>query len=157
MLKAISQVQKKIKVGTHGEDYGSWMSNPVFYVFGGGTLLAAVLAVLSFTTFHSTVLGVIFTVAVVGLLAGLGWITWIRRQYAFGKGGMMDTIVKQADDALKARELIKGKVLETAPLSSREAADQLASAVSADVVQVIGRVFVLYRHNPEEPQIKLPR
>ena len=36
MLKAISQVQKKIKVGTHGEDYGSWMSNPVFYVFGGG-------------------------------------------------------------------------------------------------------------------------
>ena len=43
MLKAISQVQKKIKVGTHGEDYGSWMSNPVFYVFGGGTLLAAVL------------------------------------------------------------------------------------------------------------------
>ena len=79
MLKAISQVQKKIKVGTHGEDYGSWMSNPVFYVFGGGTLLAAVLAVLSFTTFHSTVLGVIFTVAVVGLLAGLGWITWIRR------------------------------------------------------------------------------
>ena len=92
MLKAISQVQKKIKVGTHGEDYGSWMSNPVFYVFGGGTLLAAVLAVLSFTTFHSTVLGVIFTVAVVGLLAGLGWITWIRRQYAFGKGGMMEKV-----------------------------------------------------------------
>lgn len=74
-----------------------------------------------------------------------------------GKGGMTDTIVKQADDALKAREIIKGKVLETAPLSSREAADQLASAVSADVVQVIGRVFVLYRHNLEEPQIKLPR
>ena len=46
MLKAISQVQKKIKVGTHGEDYGSWMSNPVFYVFGGGTLLAAVLGAL---------------------------------------------------------------------------------------------------------------
>ena len=68
-----------------------------------------------------------------------------------GKGGMADTILKQADDALTARELIKGKVLETAPLSAREAADQLAA------VQVIGRVFVLYRPNPEQPQIKLPR
>jgi RNA-binding protein len=65
--------------------------------------------------------------------------------------------LKQADDALTARELIKGKVLETAPLSAREAADQLAAAVSAQVVQVIGRVFVLYRPNPEQPQIKLPR
>ena len=74
-----------------------------------------------------------------------------------GKGGMADTILKQADDALTARELIKGKVLETAPLSARAAADQLAAAVSAQVVQVIGRVFVLYRPNPEQPQIKLPR
>ena len=65
--------------------------------------------------------------------------------------------LRQAEDALAARELIKGKVLETAPLSAREAADQLAAAVSAQVVQVIGRVFVLYRPNPEQPQIKLPR
>ena len=70
---------------------------------------------------------------------------------------MADTILKRADDALTARELIKGKVLETAPLSAREAADQLAAAVSAQVVQVIGRVFVLHRPNPEQPQIKLPR
>mgnify|MGYP004583132883 FL=1 len=73
-----------------------------------------------------------------------------------GKGGFADTIVKQADDALTARELIKGKVLETAPLSSREAAEQIAATVGAEVVQVIGRTFVLYRRNPKEPQIVLP-
>ncbi len=74
-----------------------------------------------------------------------------------GKGGLSATIEKQADDALTARELIKGKVLENAPDTTREAAEQLAQAVSADVVQVIGRVFVLYRRNEEEPQITLPR
>ena len=53
MLKPISKLQNQIKVGTHGEDYGSWMSNPVFYVFGAGTLIASVLAVLLFTVFHA--------------------------------------------------------------------------------------------------------
>ena len=43
MKSTISDVQKKIKVGTHGEDYGSWMSNPVFYVFGGIALVTLVL------------------------------------------------------------------------------------------------------------------
>lgn len=74
-----------------------------------------------------------------------------------GKGGMSDTLVKQAEDALTARELIKGKVLETAPASAREAAEELAAATGAAVVQVIGRTFVLYRPAPEEPKIVLPR
>ncbi len=74
-----------------------------------------------------------------------------------GKGGLSATIEKQADDALTARELVKGKVLENAPETTREIAEQLAEAVHADVVQVIGRVFVLYRRNEEEPQIVLPR
>ena len=73
-----------------------------------------------------------------------------------GKGGVSDTLIRQADDALTARELIKGKVLETAPLTSREAAEQIAAAAGAEVVQVIGRTFVLYRRNPKEPQIVLP-
>ena len=74
-----------------------------------------------------------------------------------GKGGLSDTIEKQADDALTARDLVKGKVLESAPNTTREAAEELAQAVSAEVVQVIGRVFVLYRRNEKEPQITLPR
>ena len=88
----ITARQKQIRVGTHGEDYGSWMSNPVFYAFGGGTVLAAALAVLSFKVFHLAVLGALCTAAVAVLLAMLGWITWIRRQYAFGKGGMMERV-----------------------------------------------------------------
>ena len=74
-----------------------------------------------------------------------------------GKSGMSPELTKQADDALTARELIKGKVLETAPLSSREAAEQIAADVQADVVQVIGSKFVLYRKNEKEPKITLPK
>ncbi len=74
-----------------------------------------------------------------------------------GKGGLMDNIVKQTEDALTARELVKGKVLETAPLDVRECAEQLAAATHADVVQVIGRKFVLFRVNPEKPVIELPK
>ena len=74
MLKRISQTQQRLKVGSHGEDYGSWMSNPVFYLFGGLTLIAAALAALSFAVFHLTVLGVLFVAAVAVLLAVLGFI-----------------------------------------------------------------------------------
>ena len=82
--------QAVIRLGTHGENYRSWMSNPVFYVIGGLLALAAMLAVLSFTVFHITALGVVFVIAAVILLALLLWCAWIRRQYAFGGGGMMD-------------------------------------------------------------------
>lgn len=92
MKSTISDVQKKIKVGTHGEDYGSWMSNPVFYVFGGIALVTLVLTALSFTIFRITVLGVVFAAATVILVALLCWMAWIRRQYAFGKGGMMEKV-----------------------------------------------------------------
>ena len=72
-----------------------------------------------------------------------------------GKSGMSPDIAKQADDALTARELIKGKVLETSPLRAREAADELAGLTGAEVVQVIGNKFVLYRRNEKEPKILL--
>ena len=74
-----------------------------------------------------------------------------------GKGGMSDEIIKQADDALTAREIIKGKCLESSQISPREAADTIAEKVNADVVQVIGFKFVLYRPNPDEPVINLPK
>ena len=82
--------QKEIRLGTHGEHYGSWMSNPVFYVIGALLALSVVLAVLSFAVFHITALGVVFVIAAVILLALLLWCAWIRRQYAFGGGGMME-------------------------------------------------------------------
>ena len=74
-----------------------------------------------------------------------------------GKSGMSEDIVKQADDALTAREIIKGKVLETSPLSAREAAEEIAGLTSSEGVQVIGSKFVLYRRNEKEPKITLPK
>lgn len=74
-----------------------------------------------------------------------------------GKGGISEAMVKQADDALTARELIKGKTLETAPDTARETAEKMAAAVNAEVVQVVGRVWVLYRQNETDPQIVLPK
>ena len=69
-----------------------------------------------------------------------------------GKDGLGDNLIKQADDALEARELIKGKVLENSMLTAREAADALARATRSEVVQVIGTKFVLYRqsHNKDK-------
>ncbi|MBR5134188.1 MAG: ribosome assembly RNA-binding protein YhbY [Clostridia bacterium] len=74
-----------------------------------------------------------------------------------GKGGVSDAMKKQADDALTAREIIKGRVLETAPEAVKDVAADIASSVNAEVVHVIGRTFVLYRKNEKEPKIVLPR
>lgn len=75
-----------------------------------------------------------------------------------GKGGIAETLVAQTDDALRARELIKLRVLtETAPVSPREAADALAAATGAEVIQVIGGVIVLYRYNPKLHEEKKKR
>lgn len=75
-----------------------------------------------------------------------------------GKSGMGPEIVKQADDALEKRELIKGRVLpDSCPVSSREAAEELAEKTNSDVVQVIGSRFVLYRRKKKDPKIVLPR
>ena len=75
-----------------------------------------------------------------------------------GKDGIGGNLIKQADDALEAREIIKGKVLENSPLSPREGAEELARATRSEVVQVIGTKFVLYResHTKEkDKRIKL--
>ncbi|MBQ3497641.1 MAG: YhbY family RNA-binding protein [Clostridia bacterium] len=70
--------------------------------------------------------------------------------FQIGKGGMSDAIIRQTDDALRARELIKVKVLlESTPITPRQAADELAAATGAEVIQVIGGVIVLWRYSPE--------
>lgn len=72
-----------------------------------------------------------------------------------GKGGMGDQLITQVDDALEARELIKLHVLETAPESAKELAEQLSDATRSEVVQIIGRRIVLYRRNAKKPVITL--
>ena len=72
-----------------------------------------------------------------------------------GKGGITDNIVTQMNDALKARELVTGRVLENSLLTAREAFDQLAATCRAEPVQVIGSKFVLSQRNEQTPKIEL--
>jgi len=72
-----------------------------------------------------------------------------------GKSGIGEELVESVHNALEARELIKMSVLDTAPVSAREAADGLAEAVGADVVAVLGRRFVLYRESKKKKRIEI--
>jgi len=72
-----------------------------------------------------------------------------------GKGGMNENIIVQMRDALKAREIVKGRVLESSMLTAREACDYLADACKAEPVQVIGSKFVLYKRNEQKPKLEL--
>ena len=78
-----------------------------------------------------------------------------------GKDGIGENLIKQADDALEAREIIKGKVLDNnLDYDARTAAEELARATRSEVVQVIGTKFVLYREphsKPKEKRIQLVR
>lgn len=64
-----------------------------------------------------------------------------------GKGGVTPAVVAEAETVLSARELVKGRVLESALLSAREASDLLCEATGADGVQVVGSRFVIYRRS----------
>ena len=72
-----------------------------------------------------------------------------------GKGGIGENLIKTVSDALEARELIKLRVLENSGYTPREAAEELAEAVGAEVVTVIGTKFVLYRESEKHKKIFL--
>ena len=113
--------QKDIQIGTHGEQYESWMSKPVFYMFGGIAGVLAVINILSFAKWHSKPLEIISSVGLAGTFAALGWMAWVRKQYAFGGGGMMDKVHQVILGKLDFNG--KGNVLEvgcgSGPLSVR--------------------------------------
>ncbi len=72
-----------------------------------------------------------------------------------GKEGVGDRTVKEAYDALQARELVKCAVMRNAPLSAREACEEICRRTGAAPVQVIGNRFVLYRRNDKNPVIEI--
>ena len=67
-----------------------------------------------------------------------------------GKSGISDALVKETEAALENRELIKCAVQDGSDLETREAADMLAERTNADVVQVIGHRFSLYRESSRD-------
>jgi RNA-binding protein len=75
--------------------------------------------------------------------------------FQIGKGGISEEMCEQISSALEARELIKIKVLENSGYTAKEAAGDISSAVSADVVSVIGNKFVLYRESKKKKRIEL--
>jgi len=72
-----------------------------------------------------------------------------------GKDGISDNLVKQADDALDAREMIKCKVQENSMLTAQEACSQLARLTRSEEVQVIGTKFVLFRQHYDKSRRKI--
>ena len=72
-----------------------------------------------------------------------------------GKDGISENLVKQANDALEAREIIKCKVLENSLLTAREACEQMARLTRSEQVQVIGTKFVLYRQHYDKSKRKI--
>ena len=76
-----------------------------------------------------------------------------------GKADMTENVLKEMDDLLKSRELIKIKLQEGSMLDPKAAANDAAEILGAEFVQAIGRRFVLYRQaeDPEKRTIVLPR
>ncbi len=74
--------------------------------------------------------------------------------FQIGKGGVTEAMCKDIDAAITKRELIKLRVLENSGYTAREAAEQTAEFIGAEVVQVIGSKFVLFRRNEKEPVIE---
>lgn len=87
-------------------------------------------------------------------LRGLG--NELEPIFQIGKAGLSEEIINQLDAAIEARELIKVRVLKSCLEDSEHLADEIAEALEAEVVQKIGKSFLLYREALEKRQIHLP-
>lgn len=74
-----------------------------------------------------------------------------------GKAGVTEPVIAQAREALAARELVKGRVQEACMYTAAEAQQLLCEACGAEGVQVIGKVFVLYKESEKAAKITLPK
>ena len=74
-----------------------------------------------------------------------------------GKAGVTENVIKEIDQALEARELVKVKIQEGCELAAKDVANDILPELSAEFVQAIGRKFTLYRESKENKQIELPK
>ncbi len=79
----------------------------------------------------------------------------IDHRYLLGKADIDEGFLEMIDKALEAQELIKVGLLQNSAFSAKEAGALIAEKTEADVVQVIGRVVVLYRRSKKNPRIKI--
>lgn len=76
--------------------------------------------------------------------------------FQLGKNGITRSFVKQINDALEAREIVKINVLNNSFLNVKDTANEIASETHAEFVQSIGNKFVIYRESEENKKIELP-
>lgn len=76
--------------------------------------------------------------------------------FQIGKGGISENLIKQLDDALEARELIKISVLETAPSDVKSLGNEIANNTNSTLVQTVGNKITLYRARKKDSKIVLP-
>ena len=76
--------------------------------------------------------------------------------FQLGKNGLSENFIRQVDDALEARELVKINVLKNSIEDTTEVASRLSEELNAEFVQSIGRRFVIYRESIENKKIELP-
>ncbi|WP_294353327.1 ribosome assembly RNA-binding protein YhbY [uncultured Clostridium sp.] len=77
--------------------------------------------------------------------------------FQVGKNGIEDAFLKQVEDALEKRELLKIKVLENSGLEAREASDIICEEIGCEGIQAIGNKLVVYKQSKKKPQIELPQ
>ena len=75
--------------------------------------------------------------------------------FQIGKQGVTENLMKQLDDALEAREIIKITILETAGENTKELCNEIARELGAEPVQAIGSKFTIYRRSEKNPIIEL--
>lgn len=77
-------------------------------------------------------------------------------QVHVGHAGLTESLLRSLDDVLRTHELVKVQVAKGGELSAKEAANGAAESLGCEVVQVIGRTFTVYRHNPALPRTDTP-
>lgn len=75
--------------------------------------------------------------------------------FQIGKGGITEEICTQISNALEARELIKARVLDNSGYTAKEASNEIADAIGADVVSCVGTKFVLYKESVKKKRIEI--
>ena len=84
-----------------------------------------------------------------------GLASTLKTRYQIGKNDISDTLIDMLEKALVAHELIKIDVMKGCALPIMEIAIDLSNRLNAEIVEVMGRVIVLFRRNKENPKIKI--
>lgn len=76
--------------------------------------------------------------------------------FQVGKGGVNENMIKQIKDALEARELLKVSILQNCEEDKETVAEDIVRGTGSELVQIIGRIIVLYKESKENKEIELP-